>query len=178
MKFNARGVAIACMLTLCVGALAGCEEGASGRDASRLPTLSIAPPTRNSEAEAILRVLKADDEITPRDLSPEARTHLLVKFIVNEMKGLTLEGCPEDFRQSYQAHIGAWQQLLRAAVNRQDEVESVDELAELFALHGMEPRNDVERDFFAAMDEIKSTFEVCTGIAQRHGIQQSEYDLD
>ena len=163
---------------LFAGTLSGCgHDAASGRE-SRPPTASIPTPIRSPESAAILRVLTADGKIAPSNINLEAPARDYVTFVVGRMRSLTLEGCPDDFRAAYQAHIAAWQRMLRTTIDHSNEVKTVKAWNDILVLHGMEPRNDLEREFFAASAEIKSTFEVCTEIADRYRIRQSEYDPD
>lgn len=157
------------------GLLAGCSGAPTDLQASE----SLNARDHDSAANAILSVLKHDDEIVA-EIEPELSwdTTVYVRYIVSAMKNNDPADCPEEFSTAYSDHVKAWQNLLRTVIDHHTDLPTLDEYGRLAALHGTSARSDLERELFAALDDIKQTFDVCVEIAKAHGISKSEYHLD
>jgi hypothetical protein len=163
------------LLVVGLGLLAGC----SGVPTDQQVSESVSAHEHDSAASAILRIMKRDDEIVA-EIQPELSwdTARYIRYIVTAMKNNESGDCPEEFSTAYSDHIKAWQNLLRTVMDHHAEFPTLDEYGRLAALHGTSARSDLERELFAALDEVKKTFEVCVKIAKAHGISKSEYDID
>lgn len=163
------------LLVVGFGLLAGCNGAPTDLQASE----SLSSLDHDSAANAILRVMKRDDEIVA-ETEPELSwdTAVYVRYVVSAMKNNDPADCPEEFSIAYSDHIKAWQNLLRTVIDHHADLPTLDEYGRLASLHGTSARSDLERELFAALDEVKETFEVCVEIAKAHGISKSEYDLD
>lgn len=170
------------LLVVGFGLLAGCSGAPTDLQASESMGArdhELSTRDHDSAANAILRVMKRDDEITA-DIAaePSWETTAYVRYIVSAMKENAPADCPEEFSTAYSNHIKAWQNLLRTVMDNHSDLPTLDEYGRLVALHGTSARSDLERELFAAWDDVNETFEVCVEIAKAHGISKSEYDFD
>ena len=157
------------------GLLVGCSNAPADNPASESSNVS----NHDSASNAILNVMRRDDEISAEiDPEPSWDTTEYVRYIVGAMKENDTVDCPEQFSEAYTNHVEAWQNLLRTVMDNHSQLPTLAEYGSLTALHGTSARDDLERELFAAWDEVNETFDECTNVAKAHGISKSEYDLD
>ncbi|MEQ8637448.1 hypothetical protein [Gimesia maris] len=168
------------VVLLCLATLTGCghesvslaDNAVPGKDETK-ESLKY----RSPEAAAILNALKEDNHIVSNlNLTEDVKTQAMVEYIVGGMKRVDVSECPLKFRKAYSDHIAAWQRVLRTVHDFSHEIPTLREWNKVSALHGTEPRTDLEREVFAKFDDVHSTFDVCTSIAADYDIKRSDYD--
>jgi hypothetical protein len=129
---------------------------------------------RNNYAANIERVLKQDQRTTQNATS--------VATVVARMRAINLDGCPQDFRLAYIAHIHAWESLLVV----EEEAKAFDanfnsgEAMIEAVLRGMvfdfgmldearAAQNRLRANYLKALTEIQQTYHRVEQIAVKHG---------
>ncbi|QDT22495.1 hypothetical protein [Gimesia chilikensis] len=168
------------VVLLCLATFSGCgHESVSLADNvdSERHDDKIDRKYRSPEAKAILSALQADNQISSKlNLTENTKTEAMIEYLVVSMKDVDVSECPAKFCNAYSEHIAAWQRVLRIVHEYSDDIPTVQEWLKVTALHGTEPRTDLEREVFAAFDDVDSTFEICKSIAAEYDIKRSEFD--
>jgi hypothetical protein len=167
---------------LCLGAgcllSAGCSNstttGSGKADAGRSGDSKAAEEER--ARKSIERVLAADKGTTAGATS--------VAQVVNRMRAIDTAGCPNDFRAAYLAHIHAWEMMAdveKDAIALKADSESGATLVESFirgflgdpfgkANEIQAAQTQLQRNYQAANQQIKSTFHRVEEVAVLHGV--------
>jgi hypothetical protein len=107
-------VALGAMLTT------GCGRSASTPAAQ-------GPSQAEKDKHAILRVLRADQELTrQRDALPPGATPSKIAWAIgrycDDLERLDMSDCPADFRVAYRHHVGAWREARAAIAKLPDDI--------------------------------------------------------
>ncbi|EDL59242.1 hypothetical protein [Gimesia maris] len=164
---------------LCLATLTGCGHESVSLADNAVPEKDETKESlkyRSPEAAAILNALKEDNQIVSKlNLTEDVKTQAMVEYIVGGMKRVDISECPLKFRKAYSDHIAAWQRVLRTVHEYSHVIPTMREWIKVSALHGTESRTELEREVFAALDDIDSTYDECVSIAADYEIKRSEY---
>ncbi|MEQ8637449.1 hypothetical protein [Gimesia maris] len=167
------------VLLLCLTTLSGCgQESVSLADniVSERGEHKGNLQHRSPEAAAILNALKEGDQIGARlNLTENTKTQDMLEYIVVNLKRVDVSDCPFKFRKAFSDNLAAWQRLLRTVNEFSHVIPTMREWTRLSALHGTAPRTELEREVFAALDDIDSTYDECVSIAADYEVKRSEY---